>query len=130
LESCVRWSATLLEFQGRTQNNKLVDEISFLETRTNYNQPNDTSKECQGTRILFSTTQTAALTQQVCQHNVMVNQPDLFPPLFWTYSMQVLPHTLQKFSAITLVNHKQGQIPAEEFPHNPKRSQTYLWCLT
>jgi len=94
--------------------------------RTNHNQPNQASKECQGTRILFSAAEIAALPQPVCQHNVMVYQPDLVPPLFWTYSMQVLPHTLQNFSAVTLVNHKQGQIPAEECPHNPKRSQTYL----
>jgi len=126
LESRVRWSATLLEFYGHTHNNKLVAEISFLETITNNNQPNQASTECQGNGTLFSTAEIAALQQQVCQHNVMVYHPDLVPPLFWTYSMQVFPHTLQNFSAVTLVNHEQGQIPAEECPHNPKRSQTYL----
>jgi len=56
----------------------------------------------------------------------MVNQPDLVPPLSWTYSMQVLRHTLQNFSAVTLVNLEQGQFPEEECPHNPKRPQIYL----
>jgi len=130
LESHVRWSATLLEFHGHTHNNKLIAGISFLETRTNHNQPNQASKECQGTRTLFSTAEIAALPQQVCQHNVMVYQPDLVPPLFWTYSMQMFPHTIQNFSAVTLVNHEQGKIPAEECPHKPKRSQMYLLCLT
>jgi len=126
LESHVRWSATLLEFHGHTHNNKLTADISFLETRTNHNQPNQANKECQGTRTLFSATEIAALQQQVCQHNVMVYQPDLVPPLFWTYSMQVLPHTLQNSSVVTLVNKEQGQITAEECPHNPKRLQTHL----
>jgi hypothetical protein len=87
-----------------------------LETRTNQNQPNRVSNECQGTRTLFSTAEIAALPQQVCHHNVMVYQPDLVPSLFWTYSMQVLPHTMQNFSAVTLVNHEQVKIPAEESP--------------
>jgi len=126
LESHVRWSATLLEFHGHTHNNKLIAEISFLEIRTNHNQSYQSSKECQRTRTLSSAAKIAALAQQVCQHNVMVYQPDLVPPLFWTYSMRVLPHTLQNFSAVTLVNHEQGQIPAEVCPHNPKRSQIYL----
>jgi hypothetical protein len=40
--------------------------------------------------------------------------------------MQVLPHKLQTFSAVAPVNHEQGQIPAEEWPHNQKRKQTYV----
>jgi hypothetical protein len=105
LESRVGCTVIVPEFQRRPGNYTLLGVILFLETRRNHKGPNQANKEDGRPQTCCLLAKTLLHCQNsVCQHIVIVNECVLVTPLFWIFSVDSLPQTLQNLPVLRLVN--------------------------